>query len=159
MRPDIDEYFLKMLELVGSRATCVKAQVGCILVNYRNHIIATGYNGVPSGFVHCIDEPCPGAKEPVGSGKGNCLAVHAEQNALLQCADVHSIKTAYVTLFPCMPCLKLLMNTSCETIVYVGDHPGEEDRIKFWLQSREGRAVKKNLGEGFLTRRIGPEVT
>lgn len=147
MRPSIDEYFLKLLEIVKTRATCIKAQVGCILINHRNHIIATGYNGVPSGFVHCIDEPCPGAKEPMGSGKGNCLAVHAEQNALLQCQDVYSIRTAYVTLFPCMNCLKLLMNTSCEKIVYTGNHPGEEDRIKLWLSSREGRSVVKEKEE------------
>ena len=141
MRPDQDEYFVNMLQLVGTRSTCARRQVGCILVNEKNHIVATGYNGVPSGFPHCTDIPCPGASAPSGEGLDLCLAIHAEQNALLQCGDVYSIKTAYVTAFPCIHCLKLLMNTSCERIVFLEDYPGMENSVDLWIKSRAGRGI------------------
>jgi len=80
-RPTQDEYFLKMAELVSTRATCARRKVGCVLVNSRKHILATGYNGVASGMPHCIDEPCPGANYPSGEGLDKCEAIHAEQNA------------------------------------------------------------------------------
>lgn len=66
------------------------------------------------------------------SGQDSCEAVHAEQNALLQCRDVDRIRTAYVTLSPCKPCMKLLLNTPCERIVFHEEHtdpwPGEQWR-------------------------------
>jgi dCMP deaminase len=119
MRPSKEEYFMSMANLVASRATCVRRAVGCVLVNKDGHVLATGYNGVPRGMPHCIDgDHCPGSRESSGQGLDQCLAVHAEQNALLQCRDVREIDTAYVTTSPCIHCLKLLMNTSCRVIVY-----------------------------------------
>ena len=143
MRPDQDRYFVDMLKLVGTRSTCARRQVGCILVNEKNHITATGYNGVPSGFPHCTDTPCPGALAPSGEGLDLCLAIHAEQNALLQCKDVYSIKTAYVTAFPCIHCLKLLMNTSCERIVYIENYPGQVENVLLWIKSGTMRTVEQ----------------
>lgn len=139
VRPNQDTYFMSMVRLVASRSTCARREVGCVLINDRNHIIATGYNGVPSGFDHCTDNPCPGAKHESGKGLEDCLAIHAEQNALLQCHDVFKIKTAYVTTFPCMTCLKLLMNTSCERIVYLEDYPGSN--VRLWRET--GRIAVK----------------
>ena len=112
------EYFSKLAELVSQRATCARRKVGCVLVNQRGHIIATGYNGVPSGHNHCIDDPCPGAAFSRGEGLDRCEAIHAEQNALLQCRNVQEIAAAYVTTQPCMTCTKLLLNTSCQMIIY-----------------------------------------
>jgi len=123
IRPDIDAYFMEMVQLVAKRATCVRRQVGCILVSNRGHILATGYNGVPSGFPHCLDKPCKGATASSGKSLDDCLAIHAEQNALLQCSDVNLIKTAYVTTSPCITCTKLLMNTSCGRIVFLEEYP------------------------------------
>lgn len=64
------------------------------------------------------------------SGQDSCEAIHAEQNALIQCRDVSLISTAYVTLSPCKPCLKLLINTGCRRIVFKALHddpwPGEQ---------------------------------
>lgn len=112
-----DEYFVRMAELVASRGTCRRRKVGCVLVSERGHVLATGYNGVAAGEHHCLDVACAGAERPSGEGLDMCEAIHAEQNALLQCRDVWAIDTAYVTDSPCATCQKLLMNTGCRRIV------------------------------------------
>ena len=117
-RPPTDFYFLRMALLVAERGTCARRKVGSVFVNKKNHVIATGYNGNPSGFTHCTDKPCPGAKSKSGTDLDKCEAIHAEQNALLQCKDVHEIDRVYTTLEPCIHCIKLLLNTSANQIIY-----------------------------------------
>lgn len=73
-----------------------------------------------------------------------CQAIHAEQNALLQCRDVYAIHTAYVTASPCMTCVKLLLNTSCERIVYVEEYPHSAARD---LWTGAGRSWEQLLVE------------
>jgi dCMP deaminase len=118
-RPNKDAYFLAMASLVSLRATCRRRRVGCVLVDANNHVLATGYNGVARGRDHCLDRPCPGADFKPGLGLDQCEAIHAEQNAMLQCKDTQSIETAYITVSPCVTCVKLLMNTSCKRIVFI----------------------------------------
>jgi len=136
MRPDIDSYFMSMAILVSSRASCSRRKVGCILVNSRNHVLATGYNGPASGQPNCYVHPCAGAGLPSGEGLHLCEAIHAEQNALLQCRDAWTISTAYVTASPCTTCLKLLLNTTCERIVFLEEYPHPEAK-ELW--TRAGR--------------------
>ena len=122
MRPLRDAYFLQMATLVATRATCARRAVGCVLVNARGHVLATGYNGVASGFPHCnenLKHECLGANSKSGEDLDNCQAVHAEQNALLQCKDVFEIETVYVTTEPCPTCTKLLLNTGARRIVVI----------------------------------------
>ena len=149
MRPSKDQYFIEMAKLVATRGTCLRRKVGCVLVNARGHVIATGYNGVAAGLPHCnhaeVDKvytqysmelsrvvthrtfkypnACSGATLSSGTGLDSCEAIHGEQNALLQCKDVFEMHTAYVTAKPCVSCMKLLMNTSCKRIVYLEDYP------------------------------------
>jgi len=123
MRPNKVDYFLNIAKLVSTRATCSRRKVGCVLINEHNHIIATGYNGVGAGMPHCEgDNLCPGAQLSSGSGLDQCQAIHAEQNALLQCRDVQEIKVAFCTTKPCIHCMKMLLNTSCEIIIYDQDY-------------------------------------
>ena len=117
-RPDRDEYFLEIAKLAATRATCPRRSVGCVLVDKNNHILATGYNGVPRGLPHCIDKPCPGATAASGDALDLCEATHAEQNALLQCSDTEAIHTVYTTTSPCIHCVKLLMNTGAKRIIF-----------------------------------------
>lgn len=137
IRPTIDEYFLRMSCLCSERSTCPRRRVGCVLVNDKRHVLATGYNGVPAGFVHCIDHPCPGANAAPGLGLDKCEAIHAEQNALLQCKNVYEIHTAYCTDSPCITCVKLLLNTSCKRIAFIREYPHQEAKI-LWVE-RAGR--------------------
>jgi dCMP deaminase len=131
-RPSLDSTFLRMAAEFARRSTCRRRAVGCILVDYRNHIVGSGHNGVPRSFPHCLDSPCPGADAPSGTNLDGCLAVHAEANALLQCKDVESIMTCYTTSSPCLACIKLLLNTSCERIVFDRLYPHPEAK-RLWV--------------------------
>lgn len=126
MRISKDQLFADMAKLVSTRGTCPRRKVGAVFVNKRGHVIATGYNGNASGMPHCIEVPCAGADLPSGTGLSKCEAIHAEANALLQCKDVYDIHTAYVTASPCVDCTKLLLNTSCERIVFIEEYPHYE---------------------------------
>lgn len=128
LRPDSDDYFLQMAKLVAQRATCARRAVGCVLVNLQGHVLATGYNGVCRGEIHCTDVPCPGAQQPSGQGLHLCQAIHAEQNALLQCRDINEIHAAYCTASPCIQCMRLLANTSVQRIVFLEEYPHAESR-------------------------------
>lgn len=128
MRPSSDEYFLEMAKLVSSRSTCARRSVGCVMVNDRNHIIATGYNGVASGLPHCTETPCEGADCLSGTGLDQCEAIHAEQNAIIQCRNTYEIHTVYCTTAPCVTCVKMLMNTTAQRIVFIEDYPHKKSK-------------------------------
>ncbi len=133
-RPTKDEWGMQLAQVTASRSTCLRRSVGCVLVNKRGHILATGYNGVSAGAEHCNEitmpreitsfstgyykHACPGAQSVSGTNLDGCHAIHAEQNALLQCRDVWEIETCYTTTSPCVTCVKLLLNTSCQRIVF-----------------------------------------
>ena len=134
-------YFLKMAHLVSERGTCARRKVGCILVNSKKHVIATGYNGVSSGQEHCIDNPCKGARLKSGQGLDLCEAIHAEQNALLQCKDVYDIDTVYCTLSPCIHCLKLLLNTSAKKIVFMEKYVDADQLGDYWMKHASSRGA------------------
>jgi len=135
MRPDRDAWAMGMAIITAQRRTCVRRAVGCVLLNFRGHVLATGYNGVASGQPHCSEGcPCSGAFSPSGTNLDGCNAIHAEQNALLQCTNVWEIHTAYTTTAPCITCCKLLLNTSCQRIVYLEDYVQPESKT-LWLSA------------------------
>ena len=115
-RIDTDKYFLEIAGTVAKRSTCMRRSVGCVLVDSKNHIVATGYNGVPSKFTHCLDSPCEGAFSPPGTDLDLCNALHAEVNAFLQLRS-DDVLTAYLTVSPCFSCAKMFANSNVECIV------------------------------------------
>ncbi len=133
-RPSNDEYYISMVRLVASRGTCARRKVGCILVDDRKRVLATGFNGVAPGQEHCIDNPCEAASAPSGTMLHACRASHAEQAALLHCHDVMKIATAYVTTSPCNDCTKLLLMTSCQRIVFIDEYPHSLAK-QWWLEA------------------------
>jgi dCMP deaminase len=126
-RPSWDEYFLEVASLVSKRATCLRRRVGAVLVRDKK-ILATGYNGSPSGTRHCVEIGCLREKMKIPSGQRHelCRGLHAEQNVLLQAA-LHGISTKgsvlYVTNQPCIICAKMLINGGIIEIVTDGDYP------------------------------------
>ena len=87
-RPTWDEYFMEMAELTAKRSTCMRRHVGAVIVKDR-HAIATGYNGAPRGIMHCEERGgCIRQQLNVPSGQRHelCMALHAEQNAIIQAA-------------------------------------------------------------------------
>ena len=127
-RPSWDEYFLEVAGLVSKRATCRRRRVGAILVKDKR-ILATGYNGAPSGLLDCLElEHCLREKLSVPSGERHelCRGLHAEQNVLIQAA-LHGITTKdsilYATNQPGIICAKMLINAGIWEIVISGVYP------------------------------------
>jgi len=117
-----DEYFLEIAKTIAKRGTCIRRQVGCVLVNSNGHIVATGYNGVPKGFVHCIDIPCEGANYPSGEGLEKCEAIHAELNTFLQLRSDDNFLTMYTTTTPCVACAKVICNSNVQRVVSISQY-------------------------------------
>ncbi|MCM8770335.1 MAG: cytidine/deoxycytidylate deaminase family protein [Candidatus Omnitrophica bacterium] len=126
-RPSWDEYFLEVASLVSKRATCLRRRVGAVLVKDKR-ILATGYNGAPSGLKHCIDIGCLREKLKIPSGERHelCRGLHAEQNALIQ-ASLYGVSvkdsTLYATNQPCVICAKMLINAGIKEIVILDGYP------------------------------------
>lgn len=158
-RPAKDLWYMKIAGAVALRSTCVKRKVGCVLVDSGGKILSTGYNGAPREFLNCCDSQngpyCEG-RSVSGGGYGKCVAVHAEQNALLQCANVEAIHTCYVTTAPCVHCAKILMNTSIMVLMYSQGHDDAERAlgllmsvgIKCYTINTDGSVVALQPGVG-----------
>jgi len=126
-RPSWDDYFLTIATMVASRSTCLRRKVGAVLVSDKR-ILSTGYNGPPSGIVHCAERGCLREELGIPSGERHeiCRGLHAEQNAIIQAALFGvSIKGAvlYSTTFPCIICTKMLINSGVKAIYYLEGYP------------------------------------
>ncbi len=121
-RPTWDEYFLMLAKLAATRSTCLAFPVGAVIAKNRQ-VLATGYNGSPSGSVHCTAQGfCyPGLSSCDASKTLPSRAVHAEANAIATAAK-HGISTAgssiYVTLEPCIYCLKVIISAGIREVFY-----------------------------------------
>jgi dCMP deaminase len=121
-RPSWDKYFIEITRLVATRSTCLRRGVGALLVKDRN-ILATGYNGAPSGISHCSKTGCLRERLNVPSGERHelCRGLHAEQNAIIQAAR-HGVNidgaTLYCTTMPCVICTKMLINAGIKRMVF-----------------------------------------
>ena len=128
-RPDWQEYFIEIARLVSKRSTCTRRRVGAVLVKDKR-VLATGYNGAPSGLEHCAAIGCLREKQSVPSGQRHelCRGLHAEQNAIIQAA-AHGISIRGAMLFcttlPCSICLKMLINAGIASIVYEEGYPDD----------------------------------
>ncbi|HEX74007.1 MAG TPA: dCMP deaminase family protein [Dehalococcoidia bacterium] len=123
-RPDTDEYFLKIASVVAERSTCRRHHVGAVAVRNK-HILATGYNGAPSGLKDCLELGCLRDELNIASGTRQeiCRGIHAEQNVIIQ-ASLHGVSlegsTIYATHTPCNPCAKMLVNAKIARYVSFG---------------------------------------
>ena len=118
---------MNIAEVVATRSTCLRHHVGAVIVKDK-HIISTGYNGACKGLSHCLDIGCIRDQEKINSGTRHeiCMAVHAEQNAIIQAA-LHGISTEGGTLYcthqPCVLCAKMIINASIIRVVFKEPYP------------------------------------
>jgi len=129
IRPSWDQYFMDITRLVATRSSCLRRQVGAILVKDRN-ILATGYNGVPTGISHCESVGCLRAKLNVPSGERHelCRGLHAEQNAIIQAAKHGTTidgAILYCTTMPCVICTKMIINAGITKVIYAEGYADE----------------------------------
>lgn len=129
-----DRVFLQMAEELSRLHTCSRRRVGCILVDYKYRVKASGYNGTSAGAINCTEQPCKGAHYPSGQGLDQCEAIHAEQNALIQLTDPDSVYTVICTTAPCLHCVKMLANTSAVRIVFRENYPHSEASKAEWMK-------------------------
>ena len=118
-----EQYFIAQSHLLALRSTCPRLAVGATIVR-DNRIIAGGYNGSISGGTHCIDEGCYVVDD-------HCIrTIHAEVNALLQCAKFGvptEGATLYVTHYPCVHCTKALIQAGIQKVFYADDYKWFEE--------------------------------
>ena len=130
---------MEITRLVVSRSTCLRRQVGAVIVKDKK-ILATGYNGAPSGVAHCIDVGCLRDELGIPSGERHelCRGLHAEQNAIIQAA-YHGVSingaTLYCTNLPCIICTKMLINAGITRVVYEGGY-ADELAQQMWEESK-----------------------
>jgi len=144
-RPTWDEYFLEIAQVVAKRSTCLRRFYGAVIVKDQI-IISTGYNGSPRGEANCTDTgKC--VREELNIPKGEryelCVAVHAEQNAIIN-GDPVKMKgaTIYIAGFnadgsiangePCLLCRRMIKNALIDRIVYLGEHGAPVEYAKVW---------------------------
>ena len=149
-------WFRDITRTVAKNSNCVRRQVGCTLV-LDKRIIATGYNGLPSGFPNCNDYGCMYPKRKSGEALHKIPCIHAEENALLQCA-IHGISckdaTAYISITPCNTCLTKLIQAGIKR-VFVEDFytlGDDEETQRVWLLEQ---AKKHNGFQMILLPKIG----
>lgn len=150
-RPTWEEYFMDITHMVKSRSTCLRRHVGAVIVKDKN-ILATGYNGAPSGTRHCLDVGCLREKMNIPSGERHelCRALHAEQNAIIQAAK-HGVSIEGADLFctnlPCTICSKMIINAGIRKVFFEGDYPDplsremlEEAKVELvqWQENEDG---------------------
>lgn len=156
-RPDWEAYFMGFACLAAERSSCLRRQVGAVVVKDRR-VLATGYNGAPSGLPHCEETGClrKTLKVPSGERHELCRGLHAEQNAIIQAATYGvSIQggTIYTTNFPCSICTKMLINAGIKAIMYLDGYP--DDLAEELLQSARIKVKKVIFKKTAPTRKRG----
>lgn len=120
---------MKAAILVSERSTCLRRKVGAVLVKDKR-ILATGYNGAPSGIDHCDQRGCLRKELNIPSGQRHeiCRGLHAEQNVILQAA-YHGVSaqnsSLYITNAPCSICAKMILNAGIKEVVIFDEYPDE----------------------------------
>lgn len=127
-----DQYFMAQSHVLATRSTCTRLMVGATIVRDKR-IIAGGYNGSVSGSEHCIDAGCYMID-------GHCVrTVHAEANALLQCAKF-GVATEdaemYVTHFPCLQCTKQIIQAGIRKVYYASDYRNDKYAEQLFQEAR-----------------------
>lgn len=131
-----DEYFLELARTTSTRATCSRRRHGAVIVKGRR-IVATGYNGGPSGTLHCDEGGCPRAAStaPQGQDYERCIAIHAEANALLFSSPEERDGAAlYCTGAPCFGCAKLIANSGVKEVVAAGGRYDGWDEVRDFMR-------------------------
>lgn len=132
-RPNWNEYFMTIAKVVAMRSQDPITKVGCVIVDQNNQIIATGYNGMPKHLRFTWNKNS-------GLDNKNLFVVHSEVNAILHAVKSVDGCTAYVTLFPCNECAKVLVQAGIKKIVYL------DDKYHDKLSTQASRALFEQAG-------------
>lgn len=144
-RPSWDEYFIKIAELTSGRSNCIKRKVGCIIVK-DNRILSLGYNGTPKGTLNCYEggcERCNSTSNP-GDNLDLCMCLHAEENAILYISQNNLINsTLYVTLLPCISCVKKIIQCGINRVVFIDYYREELDKLSIKILKKSNIKIEQ----------------
>jgi len=144
-RPSWDEYFIEIAQVVSKRSTCLRRAYGAVIVK-DEVIVSTGYNGSPRGEANCLDTGVCVREQlqvPRGERYELCVAVHAEQNAIIN-GDPVKMKgaTIYIAGFqadgslapgePCLLCRRMIRNAMIKRVVYLKADGTLEEYLNEW---------------------------
>ena len=125
--------WMRVAKEIATMSTCPRREVGAVILNDLGHVLATGFNGVPSGFKSCFLDACPGSLSLPGEHLDRCIAIHAEMNAMMQLRTPREASALFTTSSPCKHCIKMLLNTEIKTIFYDELYDGEA--LEMWKQA------------------------
>jgi dCMP deaminase len=150
-RPSWDEYFINIAQLTSKRSNCIKRQVGCVLVK-DNRILSLGYNGTPSGTVNCYEGGCKRCcdqfmnkfEDSSAKDLDLCMCLHAEENAMLSNKGGNlENSTMYVTLIPCISCVKKILQCKIKRVVYIENYNPHLDEQSISILQRNNVVVER----------------
>jgi dCMP deaminase len=139
-RPDWDEYFMNIADVVASRSNCSRRHVAAVIVK-DHRIISTGYNGTPRGVKNCYEGGCPRCNSEIPSGEklDECICSHGEENAIVQAA-YHGISVhhgiLYTTFSPCLLCAKMIINAGIKEVVYRERYSVDKTAMRLLLEAK-----------------------
>ncbi len=147
-RPTWQEYFFNIMAVIATRSSCMRRQIAAIAVKDKR-ILATGYNGAPTGIKHCVDRGGCMREQlniPSGEKQEKCLAVHAEENLIVQAA-IHGISLRgcdiYCTHQPCIMCARKIISIQPKNLFYTNHYPDQDAFDLFNEVGRYGESVNK----------------
>jgi dCMP deaminase len=145
------QYMQMCISVANIFSTCGKRKYSAVLVDTQGHIVGVGYNGGPKGKQHCEDGGCPrlAEKSPSGSNYDNCIAVHAEANALLHSDYSSRPENIYINGPPCFSCAKLIANSTIKNVYYIYDESYKDwDNVKKFLSECSINVFEVNNASG-----------
>ena len=110
--------WMRVAHQIATMSTCPRREVGAVILSDQGHVLATGFNGVPSGMTSCYTKDCGASQVSTRDSLDRCLAVHAEMNALMQLRTPREASALFTTSSPCKHCMKMLLNSNIQTIFY-----------------------------------------
>lgn len=152
-RPSWEEYFMNIATLTSLRSNCIKRRVGCIIVK-DNRILSLGYNGTPIGTTNCYQGGCKRCMDQYNQSTTTvntntvsttakhldlCMCLHAEENAILFVPKSDLIgSTMYVTLIPCISCVKKIIQCQIKTVYYINNYSPDLDPVSRKILTENG---------------------
>ncbi len=125
--------WMRVAKEIATMSTCPRREVGAVILNDLGHVLATGFNGVPSGMTSCFINNCGASQDPPRDSLDKCMAVHAEMNALMQLRSPREASVIITTSSPCKHCVKMLLNTSIDLIIY--EELYDLDAMTMWISN------------------------
>ena len=155
IRPSWDEYFLNLLEPIGSRGSCDRGRSGAVIVSPGHTIVATGYVGAAPGQPHCdeVGHMMNTVIHEDGTQSQHCVrTLHAEENAILQCAkDGISVQgtTIYCKMVPCYNCAMRIVRVGVKRVVAMKRYHADQKSIKLFRDAEVNLVIMDNTIEPY----------